>query len=176
MKNLIKHKHKFSSINFTLIEIVAVLAVIMILSGIVLANLRLPVFASLDKTTKSVRKIFSDAQMKTSLQGKEIQVVYDAEKKEFRITYPSADEEETVSEFETFNEESVQSNPRLTLRIPNDIEVEFPDYEEEIIQYRFFPDGSASGPEMNLTLKGRTMIVGVSRLTGLAYSREEEEE
>ena len=172
-----KSNKSFSRNTFTLMEIVVVLVIVVLVSGIAVATVKMPVFATLDKTSKKVRKIFADAQRQTALQGSEILVVYNPERKEFNLMPPSTSEDNGDSNLIPMDPElnSVSVNPQWALRIPDQIEVEFPDYEEETIQYRFFPDGTASGPELTLTLKGRTMIVGVSRLTGMAYSREEEE-
>jgi len=160
-------------LQFTLIEIVTVLAIVMIVSGIVLANMKLPVFATLDETTKKIRRIFTEASTQTALQGKPISVAYNSEKKEF-LLYPSEEEEDQNFSLEALTEKSRKGNPLYIQRVPEDIEVEFPDYKEEEVVYHFFPDGSASGPELTLTLKKRIIIVGISRLTGLAYSREDE--
>jgi len=168
----LKKEDRFSA-EFTLIEIVTVLAIVMIVSGIVLANLKLPVFASLDETTKRVRRIFTEASTQTALQGKEIVVAYNLEKKEF-LLYPAEDENKSNFSLEALSDKSNRGNPLHIQRIPANIEVDFPDYDEDDVKYRFFPDGSASGPELTLTLKERKIIVGISRLTGLAYSRDEE--
>ena len=158
---------------FTLIEIVTVLAIVMIVSGIVLANLKLPVFASLDNTARSIRLLFSEAQRQTSLQGREIRVIYSREKGELylsRITDEDAAEQNIEQQDKKIKSEDI-------CRIPEKIEVKFPEFEDTAgdIQYRFFPDGSASGPEMELTLDERTIIMGISHLTGIAYRREAEE-
>lgn len=160
----------------TLVELVIVISIIMILSGIVLANVKLPVFASLDNTTRGVRKIFGDAQRQTALQGKEIQVLYNPESKEFKLMPAAALAEEESSSFSIEGDYDIEKvNSQWTFEVPEKIEVEFPEYEEDTILYRFFPDGAATGPEMALTLEGRTILVGVSRLTGIAYSREKKE-
>jgi hypothetical protein len=145
----------------------------MIISGIVLANLKLPVFASLDETTKRIRRIFTEASTQNALQGKEIVVAYNPEKKEF-LLYPAEEEDDPDFTLESLSDNSKRGNPLHIQRIPQNIEVDFPDYKDEDIRYHFFPDGSASGPELTLTLQKRKIIVGISRLTGLAYSREEE--
>jgi type II secretory pathway pseudopilin PulG len=162
-----KKKLKHNNHNhFTLVEMIIVITIIMILSGIIIASTKLPMFLTFDKAKKGILELFVEAQRQTSLQGKEIVVEYDAEGKEFRLN--------TVTSEDPLNGESLSTSSPHTQRIPDDIEIEFPDYEEETIRYRFFPDGTASGPEFTLTFNGRRMILGVSRLTGMAYSREEE--
>lgn len=158
---------------FTLIEIVTVLAIVMIVSGIVLANIKLPVFASLDNTARGIRLLFSEAQRQTSLQGCEIRVIYSHEKREFYLSHVT--DEDTFGENAELTDKKIKSGNLC--RIPEKIEVKFPEFEDatDDIQYRFFPDGSASGPEMELTLDERKIILGVSRLTGMAYRREPEE-
>ena len=88
--------------------------------------------------------------------------------------YPAEEEDDPDFTLESLSDNSKRGNPLHIQRIPQNIEVDFPDYKDEDIRYRFFPDGSASGPELTLTLQKRRIIVGISRLTGLAYSREEE--
>ena len=158
---------------FTLIEIVTVIAVILIISGIVLANINLPIFASLDETAKRVRRIMTDAATQATLQGKPVAVAYDTQQKEL-LLYPAQEEEDSEFTIESLEDTNGKSNPLNRMKIPENIEVAFPDYNNDDIRYRFFPDGSASGPEMTLTLKKRTIIVGVSHLTGLAYAKDKE--
>ena len=170
----LKNKVKIRYFNFTLIEIVTVLAIAILISGIVLANLNLPIFASLDDTTKRVRQIFTEATTQTALQGVEIVVAYNSAQHKL-LLYPASEENDPDFSVEALMEQSRIGSSQYILKIPSTIEVKFPDYKEEDAKYRFFPDGSASGPEMALTLKGKTNIVGISRLTGVAYSREETE-
>ena len=157
---------------FTLIEIVTVVAIAMIISGIVLINLKLPVFATLDGASKTIQKIFTDAATKSGLQGIEMIVAYAKDKQEF-VLYRASEEDDP-----DFSLEFLKDKPGSLLnaqRIVKKIKVEFPDYQDdEDIRFRFFPDGSASGPELTLTLNDRKIIVGISQLTGLAYTREEE--
>jgi len=162
---------------FTLIEIVMVLSVIMILSGIVLASLKTPVFATLDKTVKSVQSVLSDANRQAFLQGKLIIVVFDSGKREFRLMPPEYAELESGDTGENSDKEE-ELLPKSICRIPPGIEIKFPDIKNrnEKIEYEFFPDGEAYGPEMKLSMKERGITVGISFLTGMTYVRDEEEE
>ncbi len=159
--------------NFTLIEIVTVISIVLIISGIVLVNIKLPVFATLDGATKTIRKIFTEASTQSGLQGIEMVVAFKKDKQEF-ILYRASEEKDL-----TFTLESLKDRSESILevqKIVKKIEIEFPDYKgDEDIKFRFFPDGSASGPELTLTLNDRKIIVGISQLTGLSYSREETE-
>ena len=60
--------------------------------------------------------------------------------------------------------------------IPENITVEIPDFSEEKAVYSFFPDGSASGPEMLLIIKGHKMSITISQLTGLVMTKETTED
>ena len=163
-----------ASAQFTLIEIVMVLSVIMILSGIVLANLKTPVFASLDKTAKSVQAILSDANRKSFLQGKQVIVVFDNEKREFKLMPPKYAELDSQCNT-TVSEDDIL--PDSIYRIPSGIDIQFPEITDKNkkIEYEFFPNGEAYGPEMKLSMKDRSVTVGVSFLTGMTYAREEGE-
>ncbi len=157
---------------FTLIEVVTVVSIAILISGIVLINLKLPVFATLDGATKSIRKIFTEASTQSGLQGIEMAVAYNKETQEF-ILYRAIEENDPDFTIESLKERS--SSILSIQKIVKKITVEFPNYQDvEDIRFRFFPDGSASGPELTLMLSDRKTLVGISQLTGLSYSREEE--
>jgi Tfp pilus assembly protein FimT len=163
---------------FTLLEMIMVIAIIMLIAGLSFAYMgRMPAGLILTSTTGKVEQLLMSAHMQASLQGVQKVVVFDFEKNTLFVTDPSEEDQELEAAPDAI--EDAPENLKLKgdiYRIPKNIEVEFPDYLEDIAVYSFFPDGSASGPEMHLTIKGHTMSITVSQLTGIVITKEIEED
>lgn len=147
---------RYSSIRagFTLIELIALLAIVLLVTGVVVGNVgRIPVFLSLENTVHKVQYLFSKASMMAMAQGKSVTVSYAPEGKVFCISSASSSEE---AEF---------SGKFLSERIPEAVNIEF---ESENPSYIFFPDGTGSGTSFSLTLKGHVYRIRISGLTGVS--------
>ena len=146
------------------------------MSGLVFAYMgHMPAGLVLGSATGKVEQLMMTAQMQASLQGVQKDVVFDFDKKTLFITVPSEDPQDLEA---PDTAEEAPDKPKLkgnSYKIPETIEVTFPDFLENIAVFKFFPDGSASGPEMHLTIKGHIMSITVSQLTGIVMSKEIEE-
>lgn len=159
---------------FTLVEMIVVIGIIMLLSGVSIAILvRRPARVILANTASKIEKVLFTAGNQASLQGVQKNVSFDLGSKVLTIG------DIKVQDDFSNTEPVVDQKPKDTknqIKIPKDIEVTFPDFEEEEIQYRFFPDGSASGPKMLLTLEGHNSLIAVSPLTGIVTIKNDLEE
>lgn len=152
--------------NFTLIELIFVISIMMLIVGLSLVSfVRMPAGVVLTNTTAKLEQLMVTAETQASLQGIQRNITFDTEKKIFYITAPKSDQENEEGQ------DSEQSLPALSsdnsFVVTETVEIEFPDYEEEIVEYRFFPDGSASGPDMLLTLEDHKRLIYLSPLTGV---------
>ena len=146
-------KSSFGS-GFTLIELVALLAIVLLVTGVVVGNVgRIPTFLSLESTVQKIQYLFSKASIMAMAQGRSVTVSYQPGGKVFSIS-PSGSSSD--GEF---------SGKFLSEKIPEAVNVEFDSDEPS---YIFFPDGSGSGTSFSLTLKGHTFRVRISGLTGVA--------
>jgi Tfp pilus assembly protein FimT len=154
---------------FTLLETVAVLAILTVVLGLALPAIgRIPVFLTLEGAAHPVQALLQDAGIRSLHQGKTVTVRVTKDVEADSLTFTIADG----------GPGGIYSPPQagpVTVEAP--VAVSFPDLEgtEQDVIYRFHPDGGASGPEMRLSLRGRVLILGVSPLTGLVYRREGEE-
>jgi len=151
--------------NFTLIEIIVVIAIIMLIAGVSIFSIsRMPAGIIMTNTVAKIEKLMVTAQSQAAFQGKQINVNFDDEEKIFYIAppgYDADDENNTV----IYNKGSKKD----VFAIDKNIEVTFPDFYEEKVQYMFFSDGSASGPNMILSLKGQKRQMHISPLTGIVF-------
>ena len=157
-----KCKSQVDRLAFTLIELVAILAIALLVTGLVAGNVgRIPVFLSLESTVQKIQYMFSRASIMAMAQGKTVTVSYEPGGKIFSISQEgSADAGEFSGKF-------------LREKIPDAINVEF---ESENPSYVFFPDGSGSGTTFTLTLKGHASRLRISSLTGVAIAEKINEE
>ena len=139
---------------FTLIELIALLAIVLLVTGVVVGNVgRIPTFLSLESTVQKIQYLFSKASMMAMAQGKSVTVSYEPGQKVFSISSSvSLADREFSGKF-------------LSEKIPEAVNVEF---DSEDPTYIFFPDGSGSGTSFILTLKGHSFRIRISGLTGVA--------
>jgi type II secretory pathway pseudopilin PulG len=139
---------------FTLIELVALLAIMLLVTGVVVSNVgRIPTFLSLETTVQKIQYLFSKASMMAMAQGKTVTVAYEPGQKSFSISSPGSSAD---GEF---------SGKFLSENVPGAVSVEF---DSESPSYVFFPDGTGSGTPFSLSLKGHSFRIRISGLTGLA--------
>ncbi len=143
---------------YTLIELIAVLAIVLLVAGVVAANAgRIPAFISLENSAQKLQYLFSRAQMMAVAQGRSMTVNYDSDRKAFSIAQASDSSDGPAA--------GVSSSKTSMERIPESMDIEF---EGDNPAYVFFPDGTGSGTAFKLTLKGYSCRIRISALTGLA--------
>lgn len=146
---------------FSLIELVVVLAIIGLISGIAVGSLRKPGGdADLRKTSYELESLFVHAARMASVQGKIVSVVFDSEEKMFRI----ADENSRNLDHLSGNQRYLMDNFHC-LRLPENIDVSFEGDNAEVA-FRCFPDGMISGPAIEMRSGGETEGLSFSSLTG----------
>ncbi len=143
--------------SYTLIELIAVLAIVLIVAGVVVTNTsRIPVFITLENTVQKIQYLFSRAQLMAVSQGRNISVSYSG--KAFSVDSASPSDGDIAIP-------GTSSSGGISERIPEPVDVEF---DSESPKYVFFPDGTGSGTAFNLTFKGHSYRIRISSLTGLA--------
>lgn len=148
---------------FSLIELVVVLAIIGLISGIAVGHLRKPGGdADLRKTSYELESLFVHAARMASVQGKSVSVVFDSEERMFHI----ADENSRSIDHLSGNQRYLMDNFHC-LRLPENIDVSF-DAGNAEVAFRCFPDGMISGPAIELRAGGETERLSFSSLTGAA--------
>ncbi len=155
---------------FTIAELVAVVAIILIVSGLVVGQIgRVPAFASLERSVSEVERLFSYASYLAVTRGKTVAIVYSPGKREFRLA-------EAVTEEKTEDTARKYLNDQYgTMRINPGIDFEMENVDEQTAndtEFLCFPDGSTSGPPMKFTLKKHTMKIRISPLTGTVIREE----
>jgi len=155
--------------NYTLIELVAVIVIAGMLSTVVISQFRkIPAFLSLESKVNEFRKILAQARNNAACRGVNTQIVFDAEKR--RIFMPQAKtDEQNLSPIEIFLPDEI----KLSL---NDEEMEEVDEEEEIILFKFYPDGSGGGNSVYLKLRKHKFKISISPLSGSVLAEEVDEQ
>lgn len=165
--------------DFTLIEILVVVGLIVIVLGVSIAFMnRTPARLVVVNTAAAIEQKMTLAQTQASLQGIQKTLIYNSEKK---MLFFSTSKPEDDNEFNPADQPPPQGPEpsengvivsKNYIVIPKSIEVSFPDFDENLVVYNFYPDSAASGPDMLLTLKGHELLIAVSPLTGIATTRE----
>lgn len=140
---------KFS---FTLVELVAVLAIILLTTGLVIGRVgKTPAFYSVEQAANETISVFTSASTQALARGRSVSVVYNPESRSF-----------SVSGVGTASKNSLQS-----CRIPDFVELDIQNGAERSREFVFHPDGSASGPDVRFSMKGRAITLSLSPLTGM---------
>lgn len=146
---------------FSLIELVVVLAIIGLISGIAVGHLRKPEGnADLRKTSYELESLFVHAARMASVQGKSVSVVFDSEERMFRI----ADENSRSIDHLSGNQRYLMDNFHC-LRLPENIDISF-EADNAEVAFRCFPDGMISGPVIEMRAGGEIERLSFSSLTG----------
>lgn len=149
-------------LNFTLIEMVAVVAMILLLAGFVIWKVgKVPTYVMLESAVNGVRSVCAEASSMSLIQGKTVKVAYNEENKTFSISGSG--------------KSNMLKHRFMSCKLPDDIEIEKISPGEEEIEFMFFPDGSGSGPEISLSLKGHVIAIKISPLTGAILTEEKED-
>lgn len=155
---------------FTLLEVILVISIVMIITAISFAYVaRTPSGLFLQSTTGKIEELLMSAQMQASLRGTQRNVLFDIENRIFLITDP-IDEGKDLP-FEDIDSRTADS-PESKFSIPATVGIEIPNFKGDRVEYCFYPDGTASGPEINILLKGRKISLTVSQLTGIVLLKE----
>ena len=155
------YSFKAKQSNFTLVELIAVLAIALLVAGMVTVGaIRRPAHVTLKNASASLMELLGNARSQALLQNKKVFVSFDQKRKTFAITGES-----------TESKDKKASSAQKTL--PDEVEVEFPVKAEKLKWiYCFYPDGTGSGPDTVLSIKQHNLRVAVSPLTGMAFCRE----
>ncbi len=123
--------------------------------GVVIGRVgKTPAFISLDNCVNKIQGVLSEASNQAVINGKKIIIQYNNR----RFSPENTKYLKTNSVFKKY----------ITYTLPETVTVDFPNSEDDSnISFIFFPDGSASAPEMHLNLKKHSATVKISKLTGM---------
>jgi type II secretory pathway pseudopilin PulG len=153
---------------FSLIELIAVIAIILLISGIAVTQLgRSPAFASLNNNAEGLIGLFTSASLRALSTGNPQTVTYLEANQTFSIN-------ETA---ENSMESSIQQVKEVNFNLANGVKAIFynsasiTDEEAEIdiiedIKFTCYPDGSITGPDIELQLRKQKLKLHISPLTG----------
>jgi len=164
---------------FTLIEMMIVVGLIAIVLGISLALMnKTPARLVIVNTAAAIEQKMTIAQTQSSLQGIQKTLIFDKDRKVlfFSTARPEDGNKYEDSQAATPQTPEPSSNNVISTKsyivLPASVEITFPDFDEDKIAYNFYPDSSASGPDMMLSIKGHQLLISVSPLTGIAITKE----
>lgn len=147
---------------FTLIELIAVLAVILLISGLIIPAIsRKPSNLILRKTADEISGLMSSARSQAMLQGCRIYV---------RLN------EKTISiDANRQTQEEAEAKKLSSLVLDEEISVEIADASKDKgYLYVFFPDGTAHGPDIRLKLKNSSLDIYVSPISGMSFIKDQD--
>ncbi len=141
---------------FTLLELICVLAISVLVVGVVVGRVgKTPTFISLKNTALKIQRVLSEASNQALVNGVKVTIKYDNRK-----FYPTAKDNSKAF--------STASDKYLKYTLPESVEIDFPyENEDENILFTFYPDGSASSPEIKLNQKTHSITLKTSKLTGV---------
>jgi len=149
-----RHPRPPGAARFTLLEMIIVLALLLLITGVVSSGIRkIPAFVTLDDCVDKLKNVFSEASARAVFQGQNVRVLYDPAARRFGI-------------------EGGGEGTGIGLKgtkLPKDAEIEFPDFSgsDETVAYFFYSDGSGGGPPTKISLNGHARLLTVSPLTGM---------
>ena len=168
---------------FTLIELLVVIGIIVIVLAIGIRFLNhKPARLILNNLAAAIEKKLTDAQTQSSLQGVQKTLIFDKNKK---LLYVSTAKPDDDNDYEVATEPPPDTPEPLSdaiiqtksyILFPSEVKVSFPNSDEDIITYNFYPDSSAGGPDMQISMKKQDVIISVSPLTGIVFSKEVDDE
>jgi type II secretory pathway pseudopilin PulG len=187
VKNGMKHP-------FTLLEMVAVIAILLITAAFVIPKIgRIPPYIVVDGASGRISALFMQAASQALAQGKEIQVTL--VKNQLRIVDREKDKEEELAghSFQRYlYEYAIPAEIVVTVLDPGegewedgivyqydetfDEEKKADEDEDSTTRFVFHPDGSADGPSFELDLQGEKSRISISPLTGIVNSKRVEDD
>ena len=162
---MIKRRH------YTVVELVTVIVILGLVSAVAVSRFRMmPAFLSLDSKVTGLKKILAQVRNNAVCQGKNTQLVFDAEK---RIFYMPNAKAETETEVEEDSKESTS----IQLHIPKEIKLkingeELEDENSKNTVFNFYPDGTGGGNSVTLLLRKHAFKINVSPLSGSINAEE----
>lgn len=161
---------------FTLVEVMVALVIVMLLVGLSFSFVgRLPAGLLLQSTAANVDDLLASARNRALFQGKRIDLAFNPESHTLSLGAVVATESGEFKAKESTTFSSIKRRKGDKYVIPSDVKVEFPDREDDAPAFRFFPDGTAAGGEMRLSIKQRVIVITVSQLTGIVSIKEDED-
>ena len=184
--------------NFTLMEVIVVLALILIIAGIVIPRIHgEPAYLVMSNTVNRINNVFLQAANESLAQGKNV-VVTIKDRVVAIKEHKQAREDFNKSLLKSVSSYNIPENVKLSILRKDDEEVsdedtmysdddddeedEEDDEDEEIdgeikadrdtAVYTFYPDGSADGPAVELELEGEKVILHISPLTGMVLVKD----
>lgn len=153
---------------FSLLEIIMVVAIILLLSGIAISQLgHLPAFASLNSNSEQLIELFNAAELRALTTGEPQLVTYSDAHRTFSV---SAIAEATASS-------GVQGKKTLKFSLANGVKALFYNSDNctgaaiepaggQPISFTCYADGLISGPDIELHLRKQQLKLHISPLTG----------
>ncbi|GEM_PF-5736011 len=137
---------------YTLVELVAVILVIALITGIVVFRSNsIPAFISLEGTARNVQLLLARASLMATSQGRNVHVRLDASTGIFSIEGGAAEKE-------------LAAPGSLSYKLPPGVQVG----EGRGADFSFYPDGTGSGTPIELSFKGQRLRIKISKLTGIS--------
>lgn len=155
--------------HFSLVELVAVISIIIIVTGLVVSNLgRLPAFASLNNNAEAIRELFTTARTRAVATGKDQKIIYNRESRVFSLK-ESADPTE---------DDATTDKVAASFTLPDAIKIEFRNQEDnrDDLEFTCYADGSIGTPDMILTLRKHKVKLYSSKLTGQMFIEQVKDE
>lgn len=150
MASLATGQTKFLRRNFTLLELICVIAISALLVGIIIGRVgKVPAYLSFKNALSNISNVMDEASNQSELTGRQVVIVYDN-----GAFYPKDNELKRRVSY-------------LNYQMPPFIDVAFNDNSPVNKQFVFFPDGSSSGPDINFSFKGHNAVLKISKLTGM---------
>ena len=158
---MVEHKSKFY---FSLLELMLVLAIMMLISGIVISQFgRLPTAAMLQNSAAQIKTLFAIAEFRAVTSGTKQTVIYSSAQRTF-----------IIKDHRIALKTQLKKN---TFTLPDGIVVDFQksnslnnaiQFNENNFQPEFtcFPDGLIAGPDIKLQLRKHQLKLHFSPLTG----------
>lgn len=146
---------------FSLIELMVVLIIILLVTGIAFANFgKIPSPANLDSVAQDIENLFIIAGRTAATQGVIVNICYDPDTHAFRIEDDNA---------ASGNHAYLQKKYHVCY-LPSELKISFRNHADDAkVNYRCFADGSGAGPGFELNMDGNTRSLKFSPLTGALY-------
>ncbi len=133
---------------------------------------KIPTFLTLQDCVTGIQQVFDEASTQSIVQGQLVTIDYSAEGKSFNISggaAPSPDAGSTSGEAPPERPKDFTGSNHLSYALPESAKIEFPSDLQGITQdkkFYFYADGTGSGSDIILTLKGHKVMLRLSKLTG----------
>jgi len=159
---------KITGRNFTLIELIAVFIIVGLVTSVAVAKFgKKPTVVVIQDVVSHIEVLMQEGSKRASLQGKAIDVVYEEENRLFRV---DSDKEGFTNSMLNKKYSTYKVSDEATIEFDNDLDTD----DENGIRFSFYPDGTGSGPEFKVLVKGHARFLKISPLTGMVLVTDEE--